>query len=214
MRTPSEFAGEFLRVNGQMVMNMIVFFGIFHWMLVYTAPSFLSHQFDFVDTMFLFHNIVLVTLILVRVDHKSVDRNFFHQTIATIAFFSGLAFMGTPTRNPLLLLTSRTIICVAMVLGTITLFNLGRSFGILIAYRKIKTSFLYSIVRHPMYLTDILWKIGIVLYKPSWFNAAIFAISASCYVYRAMLEEEFLSQQPEYREYMTRVKYRFMPGIF
>ena len=205
---------NFLDRHGQMVMNMIVFFGIFHWMLVNTAPSFLAHQFDFVDTMFLLHNIVLVTLILVRVEHKGVDRNFFHQAIATVAFFSGLAFTGTATKIPVMLITANIIICIAMVLGTMTLFNLGRSFGILIAYRKIKTSFLYSIVRHPIYLTDILWKIGIVLKKPCWFNTAIFAVSVSCYVYRAILEEEFLSQQPEYREYMARVKFRFLPGIF
>ncbi|MFA6567047.1 MAG: isoprenylcysteine carboxylmethyltransferase family protein [Victivallales bacterium] len=214
MRTLLEFAGDFLRRYGQMVMNMVVFFGIFHWMLVYTFPSFLAHQFDFVDTMFLLHNIVMITLILARFKHRGVDRNFFHQAIAVIAFFSGLAFTGTATSNPLLLITSKTVICIAMILGTITLFNLGRSFGILIAYRKVKISYLYSIVRHPMYLTDIFWKIGIILYKPSWFNLAIFAVSASCYVYRAILEEEFLSQQPEYREYMARVRYRFLPGIF
>ena len=204
----------FLDRNGSMIMNMIVCFGILNWMVENTAPSFMAGKFDFVDTMFLLHNVVMLALILIRRNHQAIDGSFFHQAIAVAAFFSGLAFIGEPTRNPALLAAADAVILVALVLGTATLFNLGRSFGILIAYRKVEDSFLYSIIRHPMYMTDLLWKVGIVLKKPCYFNLGILLLSAACYVYRALLEERFLSQQEQYRDYMKKVRYRFIPGVF
>ena len=99
-------------------------------------------------------------------------------------------------------------------LGAITLLNLGRSFGILIAYREVKSGGLYSIVRHPMYGTDILLRIGFVISHFSWLTIFILVASSGCYVYRAILEERFLSKQPDYAEYMKKVKYRFIPYIF
>lgn len=208
------FARGFLGRHGQLVLNLLVFFGIAHWVLEYTLPAFLAGRFDFIDTLFLFHNGVMLALILLRREPQAVDHNFFHQAVAVVAFFSGLGFVGEATARPALLLAAHVVIIAALVLGTATLFNLGRSFGILIAYRKLESSFLYGVVRHPMYLTDILWKIGIVLEKPNGINFAIFLLASACYVYRALLEEKFLARQPEYRDYMTRVRYRFIPGVF
>jgi len=39
-------------------------------------------------------------------------------------------------------------------------------------------------------------------------------LAIACYVWRAILEERFLCQYPEYREYMKKVRYRFVPGVF
>ena len=94
------------------------------------------------------------------------------------------------------------------------LLNLGRSFGILIAYREVKSRGLYGIIRHPMYATDILLRIGFTINHCTPFTVIAFIASTGCYVYRAILEERFLIQQPEYREYMHRVKYRFIPFVF
>ena len=65
-----------------------------------------------------------------------------------------------------------------------------------------------------MYFTDVLFKIGMFLKMPSWGNTVVLALGVACYVYRAMLEEKFLSQSLDYREYMKRVRYRLLPGIF
>ncbi len=110
--------------------------------------------------------------------------------------------------------TTQFVIGAAVVLGTLALLNLGRSFGILVAVRKIKTDWLYSVVRHPMYLTDIVWKIGMLLFLPYWLNAVVMVFAVGCYVWRAIIEERFLCQFPEYRQYMQKVRYRFIPGIF
>ena len=203
------------RRHGQTIVNVVVFIAIGRWIAAYTIDKWQKGiLWDFVEIAFLIHNLIMLALILVRRPHLAIDRSLFHQAVALAAFFSGLAFRDTITANQALLTASRAVTGAAAILGILTLINLGRSFGILISVRKIRTDWLYRIVRHPMYLTDILWKVGMILKKPSLLNAGIMAFGVACYVYRALLEEKFLSQYPEYRRYMTKVRYRFIPGLF
>jgi protein-S-isoprenylcysteine O-methyltransferase Ste14 len=65
-----------------------------------------------------------------------------------------------------------------------------------------------------MYATDILLRMGFLINHFNLLTLILFITSAVCYVYRAILEEQFLMHQPEYREYMHRVKYRFIPFVF
>ena len=170
---------------------------------------------DYLEASFALQNLVLVTLFLIRKNYISFNNNIFNQIIAITAFFSGVAFIGQPISGSAeQVLISKIIIFIANVLGIITLFNLGKSFGILIAFREIKTTGLYSIVRHPMYVTDILLRIGYVVSHVNLFTVLIFILSSFAYIYRAILEEKFLSKQLEYREYMLRVKYRLLPYLF
>jgi len=205
---------QFLDKNGQTVLNIIVFIGIADWVIRYTVPVFTENRVNFVEIAFLGHNVIMLFMIIARKRHKAVDSNFYHQMVAMAAFYSGLLFQDTITNSPDQLLAARIVISVALMTGIISFFNLGRSFGILIAFRDIKTGGLYRIVRHPMYLTDIIWKIGMLLKKPCWINAGICLFSILCYAYRALLEEKFLSRQEEYTHYMEKVRYRFIPGIF
>jgi protein-S-isoprenylcysteine O-methyltransferase Ste14 len=157
----------------------------------------------------------MISLFLLRLPQKDFNKNIFDQTIAIIAFCSGIFLMGTtPTGGNTSVLISNIVVFVANFIGLFTLLNLGKSFGIFIAYRKIKCDGLYSIVRHPMYFKDILLRIGYVISHISLYSITIVILSIGCYIYRAILEERFLSKQPEYREYMQRVKYRFIPYIF
>jgi len=178
------------------------------------AQAWMADRFDFVEIAFAAHNVVMLTIILVRKQHQALSQNIFHQGIALAAFFSGIFFIRSSNPYSLLIHISQGITFVSICLGIAAFFSLGRSFGILIAIRKVKTGGLYGIIRHPMYFTDILWRVGFVIKNPCTVNFTIFVLSSACYVYRAILEEKFLSQYPEYSHYMEQVKYRFLPGIF
>jgi protein-S-isoprenylcysteine O-methyltransferase Ste14 len=198
-----------------LLINLGAFLSIGAWIAWYTWSKWQQKELlNFVQMAFLIHNIIWLVIFLVRQPHVAVDLNVFHQAVALAAFYSGLAFQGKATDNPALRTASQIVIGVAVVLGTLALLNLGRSFGILIAARKIKTDWLYSVVRHPMYLTDIIWKVGMLLFLPYLVNVAVMVFAVGCYVWRAVLEERFLSRFPEYQEYKKRVRYRFVPGIF
>ncbi len=204
-----------IKKHWQVIINWIVFLGVGKWIV---EKAWRWHDagelWQFVEIAFLVHMAVLLVLVIIRTRHIAIDRNIFRQAVALVAFFSGLAFTGEKSANDALLWSARIVMCIAIVLGILTQINLGRSFGILIARRRLKTRGLYGIIRHPMYFTDILFKVGMFLKMPSWGNAGVLVLGVGCYVYRAILEEKFLAQGPDYREYIKKVRYRFVPGVY
>lgn len=73
----------------------------------------------------------------------------------------------------------------------------------------------YRFVRHPGYAGNILPLIGIILALNSIWTIipAIFALIVT--VLRTKLEDQALNEElPGYREYVSRVRYRLIPGIF
>jgi protein-S-isoprenylcysteine O-methyltransferase Ste14 len=214
---PESAIGKIKKITGQYgqeMMNIYLFVTFAGWCGYQTFKTYLSGNLNFVEISFAVQNLVLVSLFLIRKKHKAINNNLFDQAIAIIAFCSGAAFIGQPlTGNGTAMTVSQTIVAAANIIGIMTLLNLRRSFGILIAYREIKTSGLYSIVRHPMYFSDILLRVGYLVSHCDWFTVSVFILSTGCYVYRAILEERFLSKQEDYAQYMKQVKYRFIPYV-
>ena len=88
--------------------------------------------------------------------------------------------------------------------------SLGRSFSITPEVRELRTSGLYRFVRHPIYLAGIVVCFGVLLTRPSFFGAALWALFAALQVWRARLEEKKLSCLPGYSAYCTRTGF-FLP---
>lgn len=206
---------EFLKRHGQTLLNIYLFVVLGGWVGWQTYRTWRAGRLDFIEISFAAQNAIFLTLILIRRRHRAVDLNIFRQAVALVAFFSGIFFIGeVTTGGPMVHRVSAAIILAANVLGAVTLININRSFGILIARREIKTGGLYRFVRHPMYGADILLRVGFLIshFEPK--IIVLFIVSTACYVWRATLEERFLGQAPEYRDYRARVRYRFIPGIF
>ena len=206
---------EFLKKHWQLLFNIYLFLNFAGWGIWQTYQYYLKGALGYVEISFTIQSLMVAIIFLIRKPHQMVHKNLLHQAVAVIAFCSGAAFMGQPaTGNPLAKHISQVVILCANVLGIASLLNLGRSFGILIAFREVKSRGLYGIIRHPMYATDILLRMGFLINHFNLFTLIVFIASAVCYVYRAILEERFLMHQPDYREYMQRVKYRFVPLVF
>jgi protein-S-isoprenylcysteine O-methyltransferase Ste14 len=207
--------GAFRQHRRQSVMDLALFLVFFGWCSVQLYSTWAEGRLDFIEISFGIQNIVLGFLFLIRTKHSLFNENMFDQSIAALAFLSGAAFMGQPgTATGSTLTVANLVTVAANVLGLVTLLNLGRSFGVFIAFREIRTTGLYAIVRHPMYLTDILFRVGYLISHFTPFIVVAFVLSSACYVYRAFLEERFLSHRPEYVEYLRRVKYRFIPYVY
>lgn len=206
---------NYLRINWQFFFNIYIFLNIAGFAGWQTYSTWKAGLLDFVEISFAAQNVIMLAFILIRRKHKAVNLNFSHQLVALFAFFSGLLFIGiNKTGGEVATEISSGIIFVSNILGAVTLLNLGRSFGILIALRKVKTGGLYSFVRHPMYGTDIMLRIGFLISHFTPFTIFLFTFSTGAYIYRAILEERFLKQDPEYKIYMEKVKYRFIPFVF
>jgi len=81
--------------------------------------------------------------------------------------------------------------------------------------QKVITTGPYAVVRHPMYLS------GLIIYSLSPIALGSFwamlpaALMVIIYVARIRGEEEVLTEKlPGYRDYLKRVKYRLVPGVW
>lgn len=103
---------------------------------------------------------------------------------------------------------------IGLIIMTVALTNLGRSFGIVAANRGIKRSGLYGWVRHPLYGGELIFFTGFLLTTFSPYNLIVWFGMLVGLVIRSWAEEDHLSRDPEYQAYMKAVPYSFFPKLF
>jgi len=103
------------------------------------------------------------------------------------------------------------IVGVVTIVGS--LLSIRGSLGIVPANRGIKIGGFYRIVRHPLYASELLFFSGYVLSNQSLFNFVLLALSFVMQYSRSRIEENFLSNDPGYKLYMSSTRYRFIPGL-
>lgn len=91
---------------------------------------------------------------------------------------------------------------------------LRRSFGVAPANRGVKISGPYRFVRHPMYAGYALVHMAVIILMFHPMNLIIYAIGWWAQILRLLAEERLLAQDPDYAEYMTKVHWRLIPGVF
>src|SRR5262245_43235751 len=73
----------------------------------------------------------------------------------------------------------------------------------------------YAVVRHPMYASALLYLVGMPLLLGSWYGLLIVPLMVAGMAPRAVFEERLLEREvPGYADYMTRVRYRLIPGVW
>lgn len=92
--------------------------------------------------------------------------------------------------------------------------TLGRRFGVVAANRGLCMSGPYRLVRHPIYMGYVMLHAGFFLLNPTFWNLAVFATLYTIKIPRILAEERLLGQDPEYQQYMQKVRSRLIPGIF
>lgn len=95
-----------------------------------------------------------------------------------------------------------------LVIASISIFNLRKSFGIFVQVRDIVTRGFYRYVRHPIYLGHIMAALGFMLLAPRIYTVVFCGVGIALVVFRARLEEHKLSQfSEEYRRYMRQTPF-------
>lgn len=107
----------------------------------------------------------------------------------------------------------RPVQVAGLVFALVAVAGLGRSFGIVAAHRGLRTEGPYRVVRHPLYAAYAVTYVGYLLSYPRVLNVLLVAVTTAVMYARAAAEERLLADDPAYRAYQGRTRWRFVPGI-
>ncbi len=154
----------------------------------------------------------VIYLLVIRDNPVERTSNLF----AWIAAFAGtfLPLLFIPSGNTINLPLGNILLSLGGIMAIVSYLSLNSSFGLSPALRKVKTSGLYRVVRHPMYLSYLIIYIGYLNVSFSIFNALVFTGLISLLTIRIFFEEKVLMQNDEYKSYTKKVRHRVLPYIF
>jgi protein-S-isoprenylcysteine O-methyltransferase Ste14 len=126
---------------------------------------------------------------------------------------TALPLLLRPSDGAPLLRLGIAIQIVGLIMVAGALLSLRRSFAVVPANRGIREGGMYRIVRHPVYLSELIALLGVVLANPTVANLVIWVCECGLQLARACAEERFLSADPAYCSYRKQVRYRLIPGL-
>jgi protein-S-isoprenylcysteine O-methyltransferase Ste14 len=106
------------------------------------------------------------------------------------------------------------IYLVGTVFVILSLFSLWSSFAVIPMLSKIRTRYTYSIIRHPMYLGEIVMLLSCVIASETVLSLLIFLIFLLFTILRIQEEENLLLQTNQYKEYCSNTRWKLLPYIW
>jgi protein-S-isoprenylcysteine O-methyltransferase Ste14 len=91
---------------------------------------------------------------------------------------------------------------------------LGRSFGFAAADRGLVHRGPYAVVRHPIYASYLFVQVGYLVQSISVRNVLVVLMVSGCNVGRVLAEERILATSGHYGGYVSRVRWRLIPGVW
>ena len=203
--------------------SVFTFYMTLSTLIAYRDISILS-PINMAKALVLIHHILvaffyalIIFLYLLRSSPSSTSRSFVTNSIAVLTTFSpsALSLLSKPeSSRPEIVLLANFVIVLGMVLSICSLASLGRSFSIIPQARKLVRTGPYKLIRHPLYVSEIIGLFGVVLVGISISKMAIFFFIVGCQIYRAFQEEKLLAEVfPDYGQYRSKTA-RFIPGVF
>lgn len=181
--------------------------------LVAAFPNARHFDNDLANAVWVAGAFVMAVLSLVRVPpkHAATDASGLLATGATLLL---PCLMRSGVRSTgLVAAVAIAIELTGVVISQVARIWMGRRFGLLPANRGIVSTGPFRFVRHPIYLGWLLLTAGYAAAFPAWRNFTIFAVTLPLMIWRVVLEERVLSDDPEYRAYRAKVRWWLIPGL-
>ncbi len=160
------------------------------------------------------YNTLLVTVTIARRPSISTSTQIKDWLAAVLTVAISLVLRPEEWPHPFGQVAGSLLQGAGLMIMTVALMTLGRSFGVVAANRGIKRSGPYSWVRHPLYAGELVFFTGFLLTNFSPYNLIAWAGVLYGLVMRSWVEEDLLCQDPGYQAYMKAVPYSFFPRLF
>jgi protein-S-isoprenylcysteine O-methyltransferase Ste14 len=177
----------------------------------------LTPTFTFADWIYVLQHVVVLGIAVSRPHPTARDYSIASSTAVIIAYAYPYAQVICLRESPGYVAwpgVGLALLIFAAGLSLVTLFTLGRLFGVRPAVRGLATSGPYRFVRHPMYLSYILADIGYNLEEWNFVTLLLILVGWAALVYRIHAEERVLSQHSGWRDYAASVRSRLFPGLW
>jgi protein-S-isoprenylcysteine O-methyltransferase Ste14 len=162
-----------------------------------------------------FLGLLVVMFTVRRISHRATP-GFYPRFAAVAGTFLSVGFLLLPLQElsyPLYL-TSLLLVTAGTVFAICALLALGRSISILPEARRLVNRGPYALIRHPLYLGEIVAVAGVALQYLSAWALLLLGLVWVFQLQRMKYEELVLLQSfPEYGEYMARTA-RLVPGVY
>src|SRR5262245_15260125 len=159
---------------------------------------------------------LLVVMFVVRHVPQQTAPGFYSRFAAVAGTFlgTGIVLLPQQERSSELYLVSLLLIISGTIVAISAVFALGRSISILPEARRLVTWGPYAVVRHPLYLGEIVAIFGIALQYLFPWALLLAALVCAFQLQRIKNEERILFKVfPEYEDYMARTA-RLVPGLY
>ena len=160
--------------------------------------------------------VLLVVMFTVRHIPQRATLGFRPRFAAVVGTFLSLGFLLLPQQelSYALYLVSLLLVIGGTVFAICALLVLGRSISLLPEARRLVTRGPYALVRHPLYLGEMVAIAGVALQHLSAWALLLLGLVWAFQFQRMKYEELVLFQSfPEYGDYMTRTA-RLVPGVY
>lgn len=193
------------------VLEQVAVVLLYGWLVIRLWPDRLSPSNWYALLLFLSEGLVVLFL-LIRRRSERISTNPRDWAVATAGTFLALLVGrgGPPISGAL----GAAFLSVGFAIHLGAKLSLRRSFGLVAANRGVRVGGLYRLVRHPMYAGYMLSHVGFLLSARSLWNAVVYAGVWVLLIERIRAEERVLNEDPAYREFRSRVRYRLLPGVF
>jgi len=179
------------------------------WTILFRPISLLLVAREIFYTVYL---LMALTFLAVRNNARNFTARRVDHLYTFLAFSAPLFFQPSSYSGPMFARVLLEFVGLGFVVSAFLFLN--RSFGLAPQNRGIKTAGVYRLVRHPMYLGYILAYVGYVLDDFSNFNIFVLAASVLFLLLRLNAEERLLEQDPAYKEYSEKTRWKLIPFLF